>query len=74
MLGSRTRLRVPDQCSWRVLSSPPRDRVVKSRLVAVGGEAAYWSRIDQFFVAEVLELPGCIAHCDTQEEVLGQAS
>ena len=26
----------------------------------------YWSREDQVFVAEVPELPGCLAHGDTQ--------
>lgn len=30
----------------------------------------YWSREDQVFVAEVPELPGCMAHGDTQELAL----
>ena len=30
----------------------------------------YWSNEDQAFVAEVLELPGCMAHGDTQEAAL----
>lgn len=30
----------------------------------------YWSRADQVFVAEVPELPGCIAHGASQEEAL----
>jgi predicted RNase H-like HicB family nuclease len=30
----------------------------------------YWSQQDQIFVAEVPELPGCIAHGDTQEAAL----
>ncbi len=34
----------------------------------------YWSNDDQAFVAEVPELPGCIAHGDTQESALRNAS
>ena len=30
----------------------------------------YWSREDGVFVAEVPELPGCVAHGDTQEDAL----
>ena len=30
----------------------------------------YWSREDGVFVAEVPELPGCMAHGDTQETAL----
>lgn len=30
----------------------------------------YWSNEDDVFIAEVPELPGCIAHGDTQEETL----
>ena len=30
----------------------------------------YWSDEDQVFVAEVPELPGCMAHGDTQEAAL----
>ena len=30
----------------------------------------YWSNDDDAFVAEVLELPGCMAHGDTQESAL----
>ena len=30
----------------------------------------YWSREDGAFVAEVPELPGCVAHGDTQEAAL----
>lgn len=30
----------------------------------------YWSTADGFFVAEVPELPGCMAHGDTQESAL----
>jgi len=33
----------------------------------------YWSEEDQAFVAEVPELPGCVAHGDTQESALGNA-
>lgn len=32
----------------------------------------YWSNEDGVLVAEVPELPGCIAHGDTQEEALEQ--
>ena len=32
----------------------------------------YWSRGDQAFVAEVPELPGCMAHGDSQEAALRQ--
>ena len=30
----------------------------------------YWSDEDQTFIAEVPELPGCMAHGDTQEDAL----
>lgn len=30
----------------------------------------YWSNEDQVFVAEVPELPGCMAHGDSQEAAL----
>lgn len=33
----------------------------------------YWSSEDQAFVAEVPELPGCIAHGPTYEAALGNA-
>jgi predicted RNase H-like HicB family nuclease len=34
----------------------------------------YWSREDQVFVAEVPELPGCMAHGNTQPEALSNAN
>lgn len=34
----------------------------------------YWSNEDQAFVAEVPELPGCMAHGDTQEAALKNAN
>ena len=34
----------------------------------------YWSNEDRIFVAEVPELPGCMAHGDTQEAALAQAN
>ena len=33
----------------------------------------YWSNEDQVFVAEVPELPGCMAHGDTSEAALSNA-
>jgi len=33
----------------------------------------YWSEDDKAFVAEVPELPGCMAHGDTQEVALSNA-
>ncbi len=33
----------------------------------------YWSEEDKFFVAEVPELPGCIAHGKSKEESLASA-
>ena len=34
----------------------------------------YWSNEDQSFVAEVPELPGCMAHGDTQHAALSNAN
>jgi predicted RNase H-like HicB family nuclease len=34
----------------------------------------YWSNEDQIFIAEVPELPGCMAHGDTQERALAHAN
>ena len=33
----------------------------------------YWSSEDEVFVAEVPELPGCMAHGKTQDEALSNA-
>ena len=33
----------------------------------------YWSNEDEVFVAEVPELPGCMAHGNTQEDALRNA-
>ncbi len=32
-----------------------------------------WSEVDKVFIAEVPELPGCMAHGDTQEAALANA-
>jgi len=37
------------------------------------GVIIYWSDDDGAFVAEAPELPGCMAHGDTQEGALGNA-
>ena len=34
----------------------------------------YWSEDDQAFVAEVPELPGCMAHGDSQEAALANVN
>ena len=34
----------------------------------------YWSNEDQVFVAEVPELPGCMAHGETHESALANAN
>ena len=33
----------------------------------------YWSRDDEAFVADVPELPGCVAHGDSHESALANA-
>jgi len=33
----------------------------------------YWSAEDQLFIAEVPELPGCVAHGDSRAEALANA-
>lgn len=33
----------------------------------------YWSNEDQVFIAEVPELPGCMAHGPTSQDALAQA-
>jgi predicted RNase H-like HicB family nuclease len=33
----------------------------------------YWSNEDQLFIADVPELPGCMAHGDTPHDALAQA-
>ena len=38
------------------------------------GIVLYWSRIDGVFVAEVPELPGCMAHGDTQQAALAHVN
>lgn len=34
----------------------------------------YWSNEDKVFIAEVPELPGCMAHGETQEAALAHAN
>lgn len=34
----------------------------------------YWSNEDEVFIAEVPELPGCIAHGDSQQQALSSAN
>ena len=42
----------------------------KGRLMHKYEIIIYWSNEDAAFVAEVPELPGCAAHCDTQQAAL----
>ena len=34
----------------------------------------YWSDIDQLFIAEVPELPGCMAHGDSPQDALAEVT
>jgi predicted RNase H-like HicB family nuclease len=38
------------------------------------GSHIYWSTEDQVYVAEVPELPGCMAHGETHESALANAN
>lgn len=37
------------------------------------GVSIYWSKEDQVFIAEVPELPGCMAHGETKAEAFANA-
>jgi predicted RNase H-like HicB family nuclease len=37
------------------------------------GVIIYWSAEDEIFIAEVPELPGCVAHGDSRAEALANA-
>ena len=68
-VGSRNRSLVPS-CEQgnhmeKLIANDPKTRSADKYEIIL-----YWSNNDDAFVAEVPELPGCMAHGDTQEAAL----
>src|SRR5438128_886639 len=65
------------QKHWQISSTCPLNYLsndYKQRLMHKYQITIYWDREDQVYVAEVPELPGCMAHGDTHELALANAN
>jgi predicted RNase H-like HicB family nuclease len=67
--GNVTKVYEVRQVRAILIKIPTRRRLIMHKYEII----LYWSNEDQVFVAEVPELPGCVAHGETQEVALANA-